>query len=81
MVALPERKGAAPTLADSRRVDLARRRACKAVDKLVISQGDRVIRHPEISFHQEAMYRHDGVHLSEGGMDLWLHDIHQALRD
>lgn len=42
---------------------------------IVLKESGCVIKHPEISFRQEASYRQDGVQFSESGMDLWLHGI------
>lgn len=64
---------------DPARVDLARRRACKAVDKFVLAEDGRVIKHPDILYCHKSLYRQDGVHMSEWGMDLWLHGIRHAL--
>ena len=63
------------------KVDLARRKVCKAASRFIISVGGAVVRHPDISHKIPALYRTDGVHLSDWGMDLWLHGIREALRN
>lgn len=46
-------------VSDPEKVDLARRRACKAVVRFLSSVGVHAIRHPEISLRQKALYRRD----------------------
>ena len=40
-----------------------------------------VINHPEIFIHRADLYRPDGVHLSDVGNDIFLHDLHVGLRE
>lgn len=63
------------------RVDFARKKVYKVVSSFVHELGGQCIMHPDISFRLSALYHRDGVHLSEWGMDLWLHRICQSLID
>ncbi|XP_077158249.1 uncharacterized protein LOC143819938 isoform X2 [Paroedura picta] len=51
----------------------------RSVAKVMQGLGGRVIRHPDIDWHLAALYRPDGVHLSDWGHDVWLHSIRWAL--
>ena len=61
------------------KVDLARRRVCKGAARFITSYSGLVIRHPDITHRIPALYRTDGVHLSDWGTDVWLQDIRGAL--
>lgn len=61
------------------KVDLATRRACKAVSQFIMSLEGISVGHPDISFWQYTLYHGEWVHLSEWGINLWLHNIHHAL--
>ena len=61
------------------KVDLARRKVCKGACRITLSLGGSTVSHPEITHRIPALYRDDRVHLSEWGMDMWLHDIRAAL--
>lgn len=62
-------------------VNRARRILERSVARRVAAMGGRVIEHPCIQFSKEALYRGDGVHLSDAGNDIWLADICQGIRD
>ena len=61
------------------KVDLARRKACKAAAREVERLGGVFIPHREVTHSLPALYRADGVHLSMWGTDIWLHGIREAL--
>ena len=61
------------------KIDLARRRVCKGAACFVSCSGGLVLRHPDITYRIPALYRNDGVHVSDWGMDIWLQDIRGAL--
>ncbi|XP_077207055.1 thioredoxin domain-containing protein 6 [Paroedura picta] len=60
-------------------INRAKTKVNRAVYRVIVNFGGRVIWHPDIDSQIEALYRHDGVHLSDWGMDLWLHDVRWAL--
>lgn len=62
-----------------RKVDVARRKFNSSIRTFVIMQGDRVIRHPGITWQQPELYEPDGVHLSDAGIDIWLSNIRAEL--
>ncbi|XP_033024283.1 immunoglobulin superfamily member 1-like [Lacerta agilis] len=61
-------------------VNRARKLLDKAVARRVVALGGQVIPHPAIKFSEAALYRNDGVHLSDEGNDAWLADIVLAIR-
>lgn len=61
------------------KVDLVRRQVTAEAGRLIEATGGVVIRHPDITFKHTALFKNDGVHLSEWGQDIWLHSIRHAL--
>ncbi|XP_077790728.1 uncharacterized protein LOC144328932 [Podarcis muralis] len=61
-------------------VNKARKVLERAVGRRVADLGGFVIRHPSIQFSNEALYRRDGVHLSDAGNEVWLGDIIAGIR-
>ncbi|XP_053229079.1 uncharacterized protein LOC128406063 [Podarcis raffonei] len=59
----------------------ARKRINSAVSKRVTELGGLVIYHPDITFKALALYRNDGVHLSELGNDVWLDAVIEGLKN
>ena len=62
-------------------LEQARRRANSETYKELLRYGDMSIQHPEIVRSRRALYRQDGVHLSDQGNDLFLEDLQKGLRD
>ncbi|XP_077789831.1 uncharacterized protein LOC114604422 [Podarcis muralis] len=56
-----------------------RKRTDSAVSKKVVSLGGTVIRHAGINFKDAALYRPDGVNLSNAGNDVWLSNVSVGL--
>lgn len=60
-------------------VDLVRRKITDAAGRLIEAVGGVVIQHPEITFKYSALFRSDGINLSEWGLDFWLHSVRHEL--
>uniref|UniRef100_A0ACB8G586 Uncharacterized protein n=1 Tax=Sphaerodactylus townsendi TaxID=933632 RepID=A0ACB8G586_9SAUR len=61
------------------RVNKARSKVCRSAARLVLSMGGDVIPHVDLSHALPALFLPDGVHLSDWGQDIWLHDVRHAL--
>ncbi|XP_077160741.1 uncharacterized protein LOC143821052 [Paroedura picta] len=68
-----------PGANSAEKVDLVRRKVSAAASRLVEAIGGSVIRHPDISYKQIALFKDDGINLSEWGLDIWLHSIRYGL--
>ncbi|XP_015261064.1 PREDICTED: uncharacterized protein LOC107105578 [Gekko japonicus] len=68
-----------PAATTAEKGDLVRRNVTAAAGRLIEATGGVVIRHPDINFKQTALFRSDGINLSEWGMDIWLHSIRYGL--
>ncbi|XP_060103720.1 uncharacterized protein LOC132577947 [Heteronotia binoei] len=60
-------------------VDLARKNVTSTAGQIVRATGGYVIQHPDITFKHTALYRSDGINLSEWGLDIWLHSVRHEL--
>ena len=56
-----------------------RRKINREVCKSVTNGLGSLIRYPEIPLDQPELYRGDGVHLTEAGLDIFLRDLHRDL--
>ncbi|XP_062982763.1 uncharacterized protein LOC134398982 isoform X2 [Elgaria multicarinata webbii] len=61
-------------------LERARRRVNGEIFRDLIKHGDVSIRHPLITLARRELYRQDGVHLSDIGNDLILHDLQRGLK-
>lgn len=61
-------------------IDKARRKANRELQRILESGIGVFLPHPSINAGQSELYRHDGVHLSERGMDIFLEDLRHGLR-
>ncbi|XP_033017005.1 uncharacterized protein LOC117053410 isoform X1 [Lacerta agilis] len=65
-------------------VNRARSRTRKKVNRDITYNvqllGGWVIRHPDITFQREALFRQDGIDLSDEGLDIWLADLVGGLK-
>ena len=64
---------------DGRSVEATRKRVNLAVKNLVISLDGCVIRHSNIRAREINLYRYDGTHLSDIGINVYLNTIQAAL--
>ncbi|XP_053157780.1 uncharacterized protein LOC128347333 [Hemicordylus capensis] len=62
-----------------RGVERARRKASKAIGRLVLEDGGWVLAQPSLSASLPHLFRPDGVHLSVQGCDLYLSNIQRGL--
>lgn len=60
------------------KVDKSRKRINSALRSLVLMEGGRIIRHPNIMVGNTDLYRYDGVHLSKVGNAIYLNNIQGA---
>lgn len=62
-------------------VEICRKRVNNAVKRIFLSDIENgcVIRHPNIMYIEKSLFRMDGVHLSEVGIDVYLNNIKGAL--
>ncbi|KAJ7345560.1 hypothetical protein JRQ81_001510, partial [Phrynocephalus forsythii] len=65
--------------ASIRGVERARRKINRAIGNLVSQWGRVIISHHDISFRNSKLFRQDGVHLSDMGMEQWLKSIKAAI--
>lgn len=63
------------------RIEWARRRFTRQLDTWVVATVGQQIQHLDISHHVGALFWLDGVHLSQWGMDTWLHALRGGLVD
>ncbi|XP_077209517.1 uncharacterized protein LOC143845196 [Paroedura picta] len=61
------------------KVNRSARKINRAIGKWAAVSGARVIHHFGIVKEDETFYRPDGVHLSDWGMEVWLHDVRATL--
>ncbi|XP_053168255.1 uncharacterized protein LOC128352078 [Hemicordylus capensis] len=62
-------------------LEKARRKISAAIGKVVLAAGGSVVRQPDIAARFPELFRPDGVHLSEKGCDLYLHNIREVLAE
>ena len=60
-------------------IERARKRINSAVNKFVKNDGHCVIHHPNIRAREKNLYRFDGTHLSDIGVDIYLNNIQGAV--
>lgn len=60
-------------------IEMTRKRVNSAVKSIVLSIGGRIIRHSNILAREIYLYRHDGTHLSDAGLGVYLNTIQGAL--
>lgn len=63
-----------------KRLDKARRKANKDLERFLESGGGFFIPHPRIKFFLPSLYEEDGVRLSSEGCDLFLGQLQESLR-
>ncbi|XP_077792013.1 uncharacterized protein LOC144329169 [Podarcis muralis] len=62
-------------------IEKSRKLLNRVVARKVRFMNGLVISHDDIRIGDQAMFRHDGVHLSDQGNDIWLANIINSLRD
>jgi len=60
-------------------LEKARKRVNCAIKNFVLSEGHCEIRHPNIRAGEKTLFRHDGVHLTDIGNDIFLNNIQAGL--
>lgn len=67
--------------ADSvRGVERSRKKVNKAIEKFVLSKGGSVVSHEDIDFKYARLYRADGEHLSDAGLDVFNKSLKDVLQ-
>ncbi|XP_077781437.1 uncharacterized protein LOC144327120, partial [Podarcis muralis] len=62
-------------------IEKSRKLSNRAIARWVRFMNGRVISHDHIWIGNQALYRNDGVHLSDQGNDIWLNSIISSIRD
>lgn len=57
------------------KVDKARKRVNCSARTIFKREGGSVIQHPDIRFNEVALYRNDGIHLSDTGNSIFVNDL------
>lgn len=53
----------------------ARKKVNRKVTRVFLAIGGSVMQHRDICYNQPEFFRHDGIHLSDGGTDIWLQNV------
>ncbi|XP_067323907.1 uncharacterized protein [Anolis sagrei] len=66
---------------DVRKLEKARKRVNRAIRVILTRANGSYIAHDQITHDNNSLYRADGVHLSDSGIDIFLANIQAAIRD